>query len=1675
MSDGSVVVDIVANPRQFVDGFREAEASAATAVSGIDASLQKLVETTSSVAAQMNSGTSSMTASARDFMAATKQVDAALETQAKTLGDVATKQKIYDNALKSGILTQEEHAKAIGTLAKEAAKIKPIADAAATGTKNADAAVKGLGDSSVITGRQLGVLAGQLVRGDFNAFQQSALTATTQSGLLNSALTGLGITILAVAGFLIGAVVTYADSERELSAFNKAIILTGDYARLSAEDLSHQVGIIGEATGSYGGAKDALLALANTGKFAGTNLENAAQGVVAFANLTEQEVGAAAKEFEKLAADPYNALVKLNEAYHFLTASQAEEVRMLEEIGDKTGAAQYATDLFASSMIDRDQEYRESLSGITLLWEKLKTTISGAYQSSKEFFQETSKDAKSFFDQMKDWLAHPIDTARASFAGAVSGTMGARDPAQVAEEQAAATRDAARAQQELDDFLIATNASIDKQTSALVKSAETYGKGKVGLVEYQIQQQLTAAAAQFTGDALDVARNEILQHGDAALKAAKKIDDLTASHRQAKVDARDLKSTLSDLNQQINAGVRVAGSLSSEYGGPLAAATSKYQQEITRLGDALDALHEKAAIDKTFAISPEYQQQWRELAEAMSRVTQAYDLATARAAALSAVVETQGSSVDQLIAKYDEENLALTRSEYEREHATAIRRAEHEAVQATIKAIKESTDASGVEQAALAAGLPVLLDTARAHVSIGEAARESEQIMKQWASIASSGFDSVADAVGNLVASGLKDWKSFGNSLVQTAKQFISSVISEFLKLAVFNGIINSLFGTNLATFGGGGGSGGLGWVGTIGSLVGSGTNTDAGGAAGGSAGGGGGSGGFMGNASSALSLGRSIWNGFSSGFSAYTTPGATAGSTWLGSYSGAQGTMAPWSTGASPWATGSSPGVAAGSYSYTPSTLGYAAAGAAGVYAGYSRWEGSNKDLGGGLGAAAYGVGTYYAAIGVSAALSGGVAAGLAAIPVIGWIALAAMIVDMASGGKLFGTSPTKFKDAATKLSVGPDGASFENSLVLKGQKAFFGGAYTRESNPRTTFEQRQAANAFYDAILEQSTDFAKQFGQTVGLVASGSFTQHYDKKGNPTGKTESVIDGKTYKDETADQFGSRIIAESFILDLKAAGVNVRTYTNEFINDADKYANAVQDVAAALGQARSDLAIGLDITGGTSKVPTTLQDIFDSLRKFNIDGDTMSNTYARLANEQANLNNGMTLLTGQDNVTAVEAFVASIRRFGESMTEAYQRVAQASQKYYETIGGVNQQLGGYKQQLQTGSSVGEFANSMAGISQTMTQTIATLNQAAIAAGLQGAKEEDLARVHQLAAIQAAQAMAQLVSAGRNLANQLYGTNPSLEELQSQIAALEGRANVGATSVDGFGDAMTRAANAAKAAMDLLLGDLSPLNDQQKLQKALQGQREGLVTPEQVLAIGRRLFATTQAYNDLFDQVNAIGDLTGQVGVGAGTGSGGGLSNEEQTRLSELIKQRDEMQDQQRAAQARELASIVANLALVQGASYEDIADQLNFALEDLAADLGFSQEELIKFLDGLKANDTAVPDALNSNFDRLIEFLAAVFDVPVPTNPNDTTKPAIGGGADTTKPGVNPTAPSKPMELRDDAAREAISNLQGSVEDTAATSQDILVQIRDALREIAGNVAQSGADSPRNLRGLLR
>lgn len=345
------------------------------------------------------------------------------------------------------------------------------------------------------------------------------------------------------------------------------------------------------------------------------------------------------------------------------------------------------------------------------------------------------------------------------------------------------------------------------------------------------------------------------------------------------------------------------------------------------------------------------------------------------------------------------------------------------------------------------------------------------------------------------------------------------------------------------------------------------------------------------------------------------------------------------------------------------------------------------------------------------------------------------------------------------------------------------------------------------------------------------------------------------------------------------------------------------------------------------------------------------------------------------------DSYYSMLEEQAEALADAIQFSVEGAMKYVDVVRGIQDQISAL-------DGTSELQISLRDVAEGLTANIASLNEAARAAGLQAAREEDLAQAHQLAALQAARAAAQLEAAGRALAEQLYGS--PLGNLDAEIARLEEIAGSSSVAVSSFGDAMTEAADAASDAVRLLLGDLSPLRDRQKLPLALQALQRGEIGAEDVLRIGQRLMSSGADYNRLFAQVQSIVAMRG--GVGSGPAGPGGENYAVQAQLEILREQRDAMQAQQEAAQrfsqASELAQIVADLSGFRGEDFAAVLESLTggqATFEQFAADLGLdSIDALEQYLSALQADSYTIEDiaaTITAGDQLIVDTLERLFE----------------------------------------------------------------------------------------------
>lgn len=761
---------------------------------------------------------------------------------------------------------------------------------------------------------------------------------------------------------------------------------------------------------------------------------------------------------------------------------------------------------------------------------------------------------------------------------------------------------------------------------------------------------------------------------------------------------------------------------------------------------------------------------------------------------------------------------------------------------------------------------------------------------EKFASIVRNAFDSMVDAIAEWAVNGFKNAKEFWNSMVDMLKRAVAQMLAEWAKTKIIGWFTGTSTGGGwgaiaagaAAAFGIGGSSNASAADMATNAAINFATTSAGGGMS------------IM-NPASWVTAGKSLWDGFSASASARTT--------WMGTYTPDYGTGT--------WA---------------PSTAGYVAAGAAGVYAGYNRWQNSNKDVGGALGGIAYGVGTYGLAVGASAAFAGGAAAGLAAIPVVGWIALAAMAVDMISGGKLFGTKG-KLHHSNLSLDVGAEGIDLAQSYTLKGQKAFFGGTKWTTKDVDPSDEAVAAAKAFYQALLDERTAFATAFNAEVGTLIGGTWQAEYDKKGNLTSSSAEVM-GVTYEGASQEDFGRILVAENMIDVLTQFDEKIAELAASVRGDIDALEAYAQQYASAVSTVQAAIESGMD----------------------------------------------MLAIAGEENVAVILDLARAQQAYGETIDQTVQRLLQAQASYDEFVA-----------QFATPTVyVDDFEQSLSNIHKQLVANIDQANALARAAGAEGAATEDLIRIHEYAARQFAEALAQLEATAQDLAFNLGLTNiGSYDAVTAEIQRLQAIADSASQPVRDFGSAIAEAAQRASDAINLLIGDLSPLNDLEKLEVARSGLMQGTVSQEDFLEIARRLFGSSRQYEREFAFAQQYPGASASVGGSSGGGGSSGsvgLTEEERKRLEELLELQAQMQATMQLQQYQTLAQQIAEIAMAREIDWREVAESMGIDLEALAQGLGLENAEALDaYIEGIEAQRDSDGENTALIVDKLDEILQAL------------------------------------------------------------------------------------------------
>ena len=214
---------------------------------------------------------------------------------------------------------------------------------------------------------------------------------------------GLGLIIAAAtasAAALALMIYGYNKGSQEADAFKNALILTGNFAGTSSDQLAGLAVQISSVNGTIGQAAEILAGLASSGKIASESFETIANAAIAMEDATGKSVDATIAEFVKIGKDPVSAAKELNDQYHFLTASVYSQIVALKEQGDTIGAADLLTKTYSDTVQQRTKQVTDNLGLWERAWKGIKDAASGALDGLNDIGRE-----KTYAEKINDLKA----------------------------------------------------------------------------------------------------------------------------------------------------------------------------------------------------------------------------------------------------------------------------------------------------------------------------------------------------------------------------------------------------------------------------------------------------------------------------------------------------------------------------------------------------------------------------------------------------------------------------------------------------------------------------------------------------------------------------------------------------------------------------------------------------------------------------------------------------------------------------------------------------------------------------------------------------------------------------------------------------------------------------------------------------------------------------------------------------------------------------------------------------------------------------------------------------------------------------------------------------------------------------------------------------------------------
>ena len=240
------------------------------------------------------------------------------------------------------------------------------------------------------------VIAHEALQGRYTRIPGSLMVLAEYTNAASLAMTGMGIATLAVLGSIVGLGLGIIKGIAEQKAMQDALILTGNYAGTTAEELNTMAHAAVTSGGSILEAKKAVTELAASGRFTGEQIASVSKSVIELEHATGQSIDKTIKAFESLAVEATGYtdrmssavsknLVKLNDQYHFLTESVYEQIRSLEREGKQREASALAMKSFSDAVEAMSASSVANLGYVERAWRSVKGAVLDAVDAVEQW------------------------------------------------------------------------------------------------------------------------------------------------------------------------------------------------------------------------------------------------------------------------------------------------------------------------------------------------------------------------------------------------------------------------------------------------------------------------------------------------------------------------------------------------------------------------------------------------------------------------------------------------------------------------------------------------------------------------------------------------------------------------------------------------------------------------------------------------------------------------------------------------------------------------------------------------------------------------------------------------------------------------------------------------------------------------------------------------------------------------------------------------------------------------------------------------------------------------------------------------------------------------------------------------------------------------------------------